>query len=254
MMACSTMRGVVRERSAHELDCPEDEIDVESIGGTSYRAEGCGSTATYTCIGSVCVRDDPPGEARNEPDPVATPKPGDSQETASRTPASDPPPGAGGFEFGAARKVAQAACVEEGYEWKALGKGTYTCSGVVKGVDLADASTELSFCRATLCRIVITGKAPEGSGWMTTAVGLLKVLVAKYGEAAERDVRIPQSCVKERGSPDCIERGDASLRVLWTWPTAQRIELFAGIPDGSQGPAIQIAYTSPSSAPRAEGL
>jgi hypothetical protein len=121
-------------------------------------------------------------------------------------------------------------------------------------VDLSEPNTELWFCKGGLCRIVISGKADEQIGWTGGAVSLVQALTAKYGEPAQRDVRIPAGCLKEKTRPDCIERGEASLRVTWTWQTGQRIELFVGVPDGSQAPAVQIAYTSPRNLSSAEGL
>jgi hypothetical protein len=32
-------------------DCPESEVDVDSLGGDRFRAEGCGKTIEFTCDG-----------------------------------------------------------------------------------------------------------------------------------------------------------------------------------------------------------
>ena len=261
-MSCG-MSGVVRERAAHELNCPEDQLEITSIGGTSYEATGCGQAATYTCADNqtafgretVCVRDDPPTPPADQPAAVARTNSATSRETASSgKPSSEPPAGAGGFAFGAQRNVAQEACVGGGHEWTPLGPGKFKCGGVVKPVDLTDASTELWFCKGGLCRIVISGKAEEQIGWTSAAVNLFQALSAKYGEPAQRDVRIPAGCLKEKTRPDCIERGEASLRVTWIWQTGQRIELFVGIPEDAQTPAVQISYTSPRNLSSSEGL
>src|SRR4051812_17809820 len=34
---CGTASGVVRERASNDFSCPEENIEVESLGGTSYR-------------------------------------------------------------------------------------------------------------------------------------------------------------------------------------------------------------------------
>lgn len=61
--ACVTMQGVAQTRAANDLRCPEDKIVVENIGGSSFRATGCGQEATYNCIQSsqnslACVREE----------------------------------------------------------------------------------------------------------------------------------------------------------------------------------------------------
>lgn len=169
-------------------------------------------------------------------------------------PSSEPPTGAAGFVFGAKRAVVKAVCTESGFEWSALARAKYKCGGVAKAVDLAEPTAELWFCRGALCGIFISGRPVGGTGWTATAVGLFESLVGKYGEPAERAARIPASCMKDEEASDCISQGQGSLRVSWAWPTAERIELFVGIPDGADGPVIQLTYTSPRSAPSAEGL
>jgi hypothetical protein len=42
---------VVSTRSPGDLSCAKEKVTVEAIGGTSFRASGCGQTATYTCMG-----------------------------------------------------------------------------------------------------------------------------------------------------------------------------------------------------------
>ncbi len=39
-------------RAANDFSCPSNEVQITNVGGTSYRAEGCGKRATYTCIAS----------------------------------------------------------------------------------------------------------------------------------------------------------------------------------------------------------
>jgi hypothetical protein len=61
--ACITMEGVAHTRAANDLRCPEDKIVMTNIGGSSFRATGCGQEATYNCIQSsqnslACVREE----------------------------------------------------------------------------------------------------------------------------------------------------------------------------------------------------
>lgn len=63
MTGCVTMAGIAKTRAANDLRCSEDQIVVANIGGSSYRATGCGQEATYNCIQSsestlACVREE----------------------------------------------------------------------------------------------------------------------------------------------------------------------------------------------------
>ena len=42
---------VVQTRASNEFGCAKDQLQVQPLGGTSYKATGCGQTATYTCMG-----------------------------------------------------------------------------------------------------------------------------------------------------------------------------------------------------------
>ena len=62
-VGCVTMAGTAQTRAANDMKCPEEQIVVANIGGTSFRATGCGQEATYNCgqsTGStlVCVREE----------------------------------------------------------------------------------------------------------------------------------------------------------------------------------------------------
>ena len=56
-----TQSGAVSTRAANDFDCPKDQVEVEDIGGNAYKAEGCGQTGTYACVGGgvniTCVRE-----------------------------------------------------------------------------------------------------------------------------------------------------------------------------------------------------
>ncbi len=63
LTGCVTMAGIAKTRASNDLRCAEDQIVVANIGGSSYRATGCGQEATYNCIQSsestlACVRED----------------------------------------------------------------------------------------------------------------------------------------------------------------------------------------------------
>ena len=39
----------MRVRFSKEFSCAEQDVQVEDLGGSAYRASGCGQTATYVC-------------------------------------------------------------------------------------------------------------------------------------------------------------------------------------------------------------
>jgi hypothetical protein len=62
---------VVNKRAPADLSCAKEKIAVENVGGTSFRATGCGQSATYTCMGgnagnpydAMCTREASPAVA-----------------------------------------------------------------------------------------------------------------------------------------------------------------------------------------------
>jgi hypothetical protein len=44
-------RTVVQTRASNEFNCPKEKLQIQELGGTSFKATGCGMTATYTCMG-----------------------------------------------------------------------------------------------------------------------------------------------------------------------------------------------------------
>jgi hypothetical protein len=62
-VGCVSMEGTAHTRAVNDLRCGEDQVVVKNIGGSSYRATGCGQEATYNCgqsTGStfVCQREE----------------------------------------------------------------------------------------------------------------------------------------------------------------------------------------------------
>jgi hypothetical protein len=52
VVGCIQPSNVARTRGAHDLQCPEADVKVESIGGDSYEAVGCGEKMVYNCVTS----------------------------------------------------------------------------------------------------------------------------------------------------------------------------------------------------------
>ncbi|MEZ4225897.1 MAG: hypothetical protein R3B13_33425 [Polyangiaceae bacterium] len=50
MPACAMEESEAQIRGAHDLRCPEEQVNVQDIGGHAYRVKGCGRLATYLCI------------------------------------------------------------------------------------------------------------------------------------------------------------------------------------------------------------
>ncbi|HEY6463244.1 MAG TPA: hypothetical protein VIY73_23915, partial [Polyangiaceae bacterium] len=42
---------VVQTRASNEFSCAKEKLQIQELGGTSFKATGCGMTATYTCMG-----------------------------------------------------------------------------------------------------------------------------------------------------------------------------------------------------------
>ena len=53
---CVDAEDVARTRAANDFGCAESAVEITNIGGTSYRAHGCGKSAVYNCGGSTAVR------------------------------------------------------------------------------------------------------------------------------------------------------------------------------------------------------
>jgi hypothetical protein len=53
LSGCVSASGTVKTRAANDFSCSEGAVTVKdigaNIGGTSYKAEGCGQTAVYDC-------------------------------------------------------------------------------------------------------------------------------------------------------------------------------------------------------------
>ena len=51
LAACATsvMTTTARDTLAKTSSCPADQVKVEELGGSRYRATGCGKTETYIC-------------------------------------------------------------------------------------------------------------------------------------------------------------------------------------------------------------
>jgi hypothetical protein len=67
--ACHGFAPTVKRSMSSDLRCPEEKIQVKSLSGGTYQADGCGKSATYECSwpeGGTrqCVRTGVPSEKR----------------------------------------------------------------------------------------------------------------------------------------------------------------------------------------------
>jgi hypothetical protein len=84
LAGCVTPAGIAKTRAASDFGCPEDQVSVAEIGGTSYRAVGCDQAAVYNCSGSdsykgttnnyTCIPEAPPAPPPTAVPPAAAPK------------------------------------------------------------------------------------------------------------------------------------------------------------------------------------
>ena len=49
LTGCISAASTAKTRAANDFSCPEDQITVASVGGDSYRADGCGKSVVYDC-------------------------------------------------------------------------------------------------------------------------------------------------------------------------------------------------------------
>ena len=62
-VGCATMETTAHTRAVNDLRCAQDQVVIKNIGGSSFRATGCGQEATYNCGQSstdtfVCQREE----------------------------------------------------------------------------------------------------------------------------------------------------------------------------------------------------
>jgi hypothetical protein len=239
---------VARARAASDFGCDENQIDVTALGGTSYSAEGCGSSRVYDCaIGDigrygywkdfVCVPE--------TPSPSSTPA--DAKKTAAGPASSTDAPkgidvtaptGAAGFTFGSTVDATKAAC-EEKFAWTAFAADTFECGGTPKTIGPA-ARSVLKFCGEGLCKAVflVRPASAESSEWLHQFVALKGTLVGKYGEPVE-DRAVPSSCTGDILA--CVRDGLAHVKYSWTFRDGTYIVLVLGAAPGPE-PVIRLTY------------
>lgn len=244
----------MRERAANEFGCNEADIKVESIGGNSYRATGCGQEAEFTCRSRSeytgasgnsipCVHDEP-AEAHDD---TAAPRSraaerGATEHGADGHPAGKKPPaGAGGFAFGAAPDTVQGKCESAGHQYQSADDGVGTCDG--SPVDLgAPTTATLQYCEGHLCRISLV-LHPEGAKLTDSLAAVEQALVGKYGPATDNEVAVPTDCTAKLA--ECIQDGSAQVEMEWDFPEGDSIKLEVPKPkQEGAGPSINVAYTA----------
>lgn len=79
---------IVRPRAVYELSCPDADLVVTRVSGSTYGVTGCGASVTYTCMGGMgnyaCSRE---GDVRGRTQPPSAPS-GATDVTASGEPVS----------------------------------------------------------------------------------------------------------------------------------------------------------------------
>jgi hypothetical protein len=250
VVGCANAAGVARARAASDLGCDKGQIEVTSLGGTSYSAEGCGESRVYDCAASdftgdhttnfVCV---PERSAAPSP-PARSAKtatgPSSPTDTPKRTDAAAPT-GAAGFTFGSTVDEARTAC-EEKFAWTSSAPDAFECSGTPKSIGLA-ARSALKFCGEGLCRAVflVRPESAESNEWLRQLLGLKGSLAVRYGNPVE-DKDVPSSCTGDILA--CVREGLAHVKYSWTFRDGTYIVLALGSAPGPEA-VIRLTYGRP---------
>ncbi len=251
---------MAKTRAANDLGCDESQVEVTSLGGTSFSATGCGSTRVYDCqlsdVGGlqagyhsrnyVCFPESPAQSTALE----------GARETAAgpASPAAPPrrtdvaaPTGAAGFTLGSTVDATRAVC-EEKFAWSASAADVFECSGTPKPIG-PDARSLLKFCGDSLCKVIflVHPNSEQSSDWLHPFVAFKGVLTGKYGEPVE-DKEVPSSCVGDL--LPCVRQGIAHVKYTWTFPDGTYIVLALSNAPG-QDPFIRMTYgrQDPAEAP-----
>ncbi len=230
------MSGAVETRAGNEFGCGS--VDVEELGSQSYRANGCGRTAIYTCVrtgwgGVVCEHD----EAVHSSSSTSRTTNTANATVAERRPGqAAPPTGAAGFNFGITPEQAKTACEEAGHVFS----GT-ECDGLA--VDLGQSGrARFRFCTGKLCAITITLEH-KGETLEQSVIRWKRGLVDKYGAPWKNDSTMPPGC---SDLANCVATHLGSVRIAWTWPSHHAIELTTPERDTADAIRVELLYTSPS--------
>jgi hypothetical protein len=256
LSGCGRASGVVHERAAHEFNCPEEDIQVESIGGTTYRASGCGEVAVYTCSRTFsggyaipCVRDDAVPSSAGPTPQIATEAP--RAAPASRL--GDPPDGAGGFAFGMTDGDAKKSCEQSGHGYSKVTAETLMCDGLPVDVG-TPAKGRLRFCAEKLCAVSLELVPVPNETFMQTLLRFKALLAEKYGEPTKSETQVPLACNRTLGA--CLADERAKVRFEWRWPSRQGIVAWLGTqPHDAGRVGVHVEYSSPALfRPKAPGL
>jgi hypothetical protein len=239
LVGCGGMSNTAQERAANDFGCSD--VDVENVGGQSFTATGCGRSATYTCVrtatwGVACEHDDAPSSSPSRA--VSSNVPTTPVATSVATPLRTAPTGVAGFAFGMAPDEAKTIC--EG------AKHTFTLTGAEAkcdgfGIDLGvPGVAKLRFCSGKLCTTTLTLER-NGETLEQSVVRWKRAIIDKYGTQTENHSSVPPGC-SELAS--CISNNMGSVRVVWSWPSRESIELRVPTRDKPDDLRVELVYGS----------
>lgn len=223
----------VRARAASDLSCPSNQVTVTATSDRSYKASGCGASATYVCVEerplaigqsllvqalaseTVCIR-----ESVDKPQPhiVTVPFPS-------------------GFTFGSSLSTTKPICTDAEHWWQPREPAVFRCGGTPASVGYP-ATVDLAFCADRLCRIDVLIRAQDPNGWTGLHNEVRSKLEAHYGPRTNYASNIPPACAPVLAS--CLQGGGAQADTTWRWNTPHGVLLTIGR-DGD-GPVIRIRY------------
>ncbi|HEY3822703.1 MAG TPA: hypothetical protein VGL81_36310 [Polyangiaceae bacterium] len=230
---CVVPEREVRVRAASDFGCGDSQIQVEQLGASTYLATGCGQSDQYTCETRwkdlVCARDVAASTAWQT----------DSLQPRPPAPLLDPPPGAGGFAFGASEDDARRACEQAGHAYAPGENGHASCNGLAAEIG-APASATLDYRDGKVSAVWLQIALVPNENIARALTRWKAALVGQYGGPSASLVTVPSTCVDD--VTPCLLDRSGSIRFDWRW--RERLISVAPQVDGSTRPSVIIEYVA----------
>jgi len=262
--ACTVSRG---SRSAGQIGCTPDEITI-SNDEAEFGVIQSGETWVAECQGRtfVCSQINQSGKDKSfldmmfaaeqvschqAPESPIAEQNRHLREAAlvarANRPATPPPTGAAGFDFGETPESVASRCEAAGQAWREGNatasnrgdKGRPGCSGAATALGIP-ARVDFEFCDGRACSITLEHVPP--SNWSRSLVSLKAKLETKYGSAHESSGIVPEWCRSETAFKGCLESQQVALRYTWRWAGGESIEMSVGKRSEADNSAVRLVY------------
>jgi len=246
----------VRERAAHDFNCPEDRVKVKRVTGSAsgrgstgtYEANGCGRHGLYStmCHPQVgCIVEAEANAAALSEAAAPRPAPAPAPTSEPRGEEVKAPEGLAGFTFGMPAEEAERACSDAGHEFEATKNGG-RCSGTVASVGF-DSEVLMAFCNDAVCHLRVTEPLDATLEAVTSRyTRMMELLEEKYGKPAKHEGDVPPRC---EDVASCIEDGKLQLKTYWKVGGGYRVRIRI-VP----GPGLELDYRAPKEEPKGLAL